>query len=103
MKTIAGIAVLIFALAVSIRVLPSLRAASPQPAPAVAAQPVAAAAAAMPAEPHPEIRAAIAALRQAQHHLQHGAHDFGGHRAEALRLTDQALQQCRAALSYDRH
>lgn len=103
MKTIAGIAVLIFALTISFRVLPSLHAAAPQPAPAVAAQPAPAALPVMPAEPHPEIRAAMQALRQAQRHLQHGAHDFGGHRAEALKLTDQALQQCRAALSYDRH
>lgn len=103
MKKIAGIAILLFAFALCFHALPSLRAAAPHAAPAVAAQPLAAASPAMPAEPHPEIRAAMDALRQARRHLQHGAHDFGGHRADALRLTDQALAQCRAALAYDRH
>ena len=38
------------------------------------------AAAATPEEHHPEIREAIAALRRAKEHMEHAAHDFGGHR-----------------------
>jgi hypothetical protein len=39
---------------------------------------------ATPAEPHPQIREALRALRRAKEHLEHAAHDFGGHRVEAL-------------------
>ena len=39
----------------------------------------------------------------ARGHLAHGAHDFGGHRAKALELTNAAIEQCRVALHYDRH
>lgn len=54
-------------------------------------------------EPHPEIYAALRALQNARQHLQHGAHDFGGHRAQALQLTNQAIQECRQALQYAKH
>jgi hypothetical protein len=69
------------------------------PAAAAAAVP---AAAANPAEPHPEIREAIAALRRAKEHMEHAAHDFGGHRVEAIRATDAAIHQLEEALRYDR-
>ena len=64
-----------------------------------AAQPNAATA--TPAEPHPEIREAIAALRRAKEHMEHAAHDFGGHRAEAIRATDAAIHQLEECLKYD--
>jgi len=54
------------------------------------------------AEPHPEIRAAIRALEKAKAHLEHAAHDFGGHRVEAIAAVDAALEQLRLALKYDR-
>lgn len=54
-------------------------------------------------ERHPEIVRAMAALRQARTELQHGAHDFGGHRVKAIEMTNRALAQCRAALAYDKH
>jgi hypothetical protein len=54
------------------------------------------------AEPHPEIREAIAALRRAKEHMEHAAHDFGGHRAEAIRATDAAIHQLEDCLKYDR-
>jgi hypothetical protein len=54
------------------------------------------------AEPHPEIRDALAALRNARAHLEHAAHDFGGHRADALRATDDAIRQLEICLKYDR-
>lgn len=53
-------------------------------------------------EKHPEIRAAIDALEKAKYHLQHAAHDFGGHREDALKAVDNALAQLRLALQYDK-
>ncbi len=58
--------------------------------------------AARPAEPHPQIREALAALRRAKEHMEHAAHDFGGHRVEAIRATDEAIRQLEICLKYDR-
>ncbi len=55
------------------------------------------------AEPHPEIRHAINALEKARDYMQHAAHDFGGHRVDALRECDEAIRQLREALKYDRN
>jgi hypothetical protein len=54
------------------------------------------------AEPHPKIRAAIRALEQAKDEMQHASHDFGGHRADALKECDEAIRQLRLALQYDK-
>ena len=54
------------------------------------------------AEPHPEIREAIGALRRAKEHMEHAAHDFGGHKVEAIRATDVAIHQLEDCLKYDR-
>jgi methionine aminopeptidase len=56
-----------------------------------------------PAEPHPQIREAIAALRRAKEHMEHAAHDFGGHRVEAIRATDEAIRQLEECLRYDKN
>jgi hypothetical protein len=69
--------------------------ASPNPAPAAAN------AAPVPAD-HPEIRDALGSLRHAREHLEHAAHDFGGHRADALRATDEAIRQLEICLKFDR-
>lgn len=53
-------------------------------------------------ERHPEIRSAIVALEKAKYHLQHAAHDFGGHREDALKAVDKALEQLKLALQYDK-
>jgi hypothetical protein len=66
-----------------------------------AAQP-ANAPAAEPAQVHPEIRDAIASMRKAKEHMRHAAHDFGGHRAEALRVTDEAIRQLEICLRFDK-
>lgn len=68
------------------------------------AAPAAQPAAAGPASPeeHPQIRDAIAALRQARNHLEHAKHDFGGHRAAALKATEEAIQQLEICLKYDK-
>ena len=54
------------------------------------------------AEPHPEIREAIGALRRAKGHMEHAAHDFGGHRVDALRATDDAIHQLELCLKFDK-
>ena len=62
----------------------------------------AAPAAAAAAEPHPEIHDAIASLRRAKEHMEHAAHDFGGHRVEAMKATDEAIHQLEICLKYDK-
>jgi hypothetical protein len=54
------------------------------------------------AEQHPHIRAAIQELREARRELETAAHDFGGHRKEALESVDAAIKQLQAALQYDK-
>jgi F0F1-type ATP synthase membrane subunit b/b' len=58
--------------------------------------------AARAAERHPQIRKAIDALQRARGELQDAAHDFCGHREEALEATDNAIRQLRLALESDR-
>ena len=47
---------------------------------------------------HPHIRAAIGELREAREELRTAAHDFCGHRKEAIEATDAALRQLQKAL-----
>ena len=68
--------------------------------PAASALPATPAAAA--AERHPEIREALEALRRAKGHMEHAAHDFGGHRVEAIEATDRAIKQLEICLKYDK-
>ncbi len=56
-----------------------------------------------PPEHHPEIRGAMASLRRAKAYMEHADHDFGGHRVEAIRATDEAIRQLEICLKYDRH
>ncbi len=72
--------------------VPAAPAPKPQPTPAAAAAP----------EPHPEIREALASLRRARMHMQDAAHDFGGHRVEALKAADEAIRQLEICLKFDR-
>jgi hypothetical protein len=58
---------------------------------------------AAPAEQHPQIHDAIAALRNARAHLEHAAHDFGGHRVDAIKATDEAIRQLEICLKYDKN
>ena len=46
----------------------------------------------------PHIHAAVNELREAKNELQHAAHDFCGHRAQALKDTDVALRQLEEAV-----
>lgn len=98
--TLAFVAILAFVL-----MLPMGAPAAPpahNAVPAAAAAPHAKAAAATP-EPHPEIRGAIEALRNAKAHLEHADHDFGGHRVDAIHAVNEAIQQLQICLKYDRH
>ena len=57
--------------------------------------------AAMATEPHPKIRAAIKALQAAKADLQAAAHDFKGHRVDAIKAIDAAIVQLNLALQAD--
>jgi hypothetical protein len=56
---------------------------------------------------HPRIAAAIAALKDARAYMESAPHDFGGHKADAIRATDNAIRELDLALRYrgreDRH
>ena len=49
---------------------------------------------------HPRIAKAIEALKDARAYMQAAPHDFGGHKAEAIRATDDAIKQLNLALAY---
>ena len=72
--------------------VPAEPAPKPKPAPAAAPAP----------EPHPEIREAIVSLRRARMHMNEAAHDFGGHKVDAIRATDAAIRQLEICLKFDR-
>jgi hypothetical protein len=52
-------------------------------------------------EPHPLIRRAVNALHPAVTDLQNAAHDYCGHRVEALQASNSALAQLQQALQCD--
>jgi hypothetical protein len=54
------------------------------------------------AEPHPEIWNAIHSLERAKAHLRAAAHDYGGHRVEAIAAIDAALHQLQVCLDFDK-
>ena len=49
---------------------------------------------------HPRIAKAIAALRDAREYMEAAPHDFGGHKADAVRATDNAIRELNLALAY---
>ena len=49
---------------------------------------------------HPRIAKAIDALKDARGYMQEAPHDFGGHKADAIRATDEAIKQLNLALAY---
>jgi hypothetical protein len=52
--------------------------------------------------PHPMINRAINALSRAQSDLQNAAHDYCGHRQEALDSVNHALEQLRRAIECEK-
>jgi hypothetical protein len=91
MFTMLATGTLVMALAIPVAV-PAASAPKPKPAPAAAPAP----------EPHPEIREALESLRHARVHLAEARHDFGGHKADAIRATDDAIHQLEICLKFDR-
>jgi hypothetical protein len=53
-------------------------------------------------EHHPHIRSAINELQEARRELQSAAHDFSGHRVDALKARNEAIHQLQLALQYDK-
>ena len=53
------------------------------------------------ADVQPKMREALGSLQAAQSSLEAAAHDKGGHRAKALALTKQAIQQVEAGMRFD--
>ncbi|HUY12709.1 MAG TPA: hypothetical protein VMX16_03630 [Terriglobia bacterium] len=51
---------------------------------------------------HPQIMAALRSLNSARYQLNGAATVYGGHRAKAEQLTDQAIRECHAAIDYAR-
>jgi hypothetical protein len=49
---------------------------------------------------HPRIMSAINALQTAKAELQAAAHDFGGHRIDAIKAIDGALYQLNICMQY---
>jgi len=49
---------------------------------------------------HPRIATAIAALKDARAYIEAAPHDFGGHKAAALRSTQEALRDLNQALAF---
>lgn len=49
---------------------------------------------------HPRLSKAIEAMRDARAYMQEAPHDFGGHKAEAIRATDEAIRQLELAREY---
>ena len=70
--------------------------------PAATAPAKAVPAAPAPPEKHPQIREALESLRNSKQHLEHAAHDFGGHRDEAIKAIDEAIHQLEVCLQYDK-
>ena len=50
----------------------------------------------------PNIHGALESLRSAQEELKAGAHDFCGHKVEAMRAVHEAIEQLRLAEGCDR-
>jgi hypothetical protein len=49
---------------------------------------------------HPHIEAALRALAGAKEDLNTAAHDFGGHRVDAIHAIDEADKQLRICMQY---
>ena len=51
----------------------------------------------------PHMQAALEALQQAKHHLEEAKHDKGGHRAAALKATDDAIRHVKEGMEAGEH
>lgn len=53
------------------------------------------------AENQPHLGRALKELKLARNHLDNAKHDFGGHKANALKAIDDAMAQIQLAMKYD--
>lgn len=51
---------------------------------------------------HERIRAAMTAMQDAQEYMRTAAHDFCGHKVEAMRANEAAMRQLRLAMECER-
>ena len=51
-------------------------------------------------EMHPRIAKAIAELKDAVAYMNAAPHDFGGHKSDAIRASNEAITQLNLALQY---
>ena len=51
---------------------------------------------------HPHLHHALREMREARVELKEAAHDFGGHRVEAIGAIDRALEQLEVCLKFDK-
>jgi hypothetical protein len=56
----------------------------------------------MRGERHPEMHRAMMALQNAKRALQHAAHDYAGHRVNAIKHIDEALEEIRLGLQSEK-
>lgn len=54
-------------------------------------------------EKHPRLQRAIEELRAVKQHLEKAPHDFGGHRAEAVKAVTEAIRQLELAVKFDKN
>ena len=50
---------------------------------------------------HPRLGHALVDLHIAKEHLEKAPHDFGGHRADAVKACDEAIKQIELAVKFD--
>jgi hypothetical protein len=53
-------------------------------------------------EKHPELRRALRQLNNAETSLKSGAHDYSGHREQALDLVQKAISEVQQAITSDK-
>ena len=53
------------------------------------------------ADPQPKMRDALDSLRAAERALEQASQDKGGHRAKAIQLTKQAIDEVQAGIKFD--
>jgi hypothetical protein len=49
---------------------------------------------------HPRINRAIVALKDAVEYMKAAPHDFGGHKEDAIRASEEALRQLHLAMEF---
>jgi hypothetical protein len=50
---------------------------------------------------HPRIARAIVALHEVKEHLEKAPHDFGGHKAAAIKSVDESIKELKEAIKFD--